>query len=306
MDVDQEEFSQQASSLKALMDRFDGHLDEVSCKMGEVEAMEEEQAQARQKLHEKVHAIWLACGGHLNKTPLATQPTPQPHTQPEPFVLQYIGPSQPVNIMMDEVEESDIRLPSNDAQTYQEWLASFEGEAPRAMPPAPSNLSSCYSGQSIPDPSKLVKVTKLGKVRGQVSLSTRIPASGGGYLSNSDDDTNNYGSDTDTVVVLYKNKCAPKDETIMQVMTLLNGLVAKVNNLLDKLPPKPPSTLKSMHPIIAQHLVTSGQRQPAAPKDNFSPWDQTKDDDCPMDPIKRPVERVAALDQEGPITTQSP
>ncbi|KAG8713607.1 hypothetical protein FRC11_011642 [Ceratobasidium sp. 423] len=167
--------------------------------------------------------------------------------------------------------------------------------APGAMPPAPSNLSSCYSGQSICNPSKLVKVTKLGKVRGQVSLLTRIPASGGGYLSNSDDDTNDYGSGTDTVMALYKNKCAPKDETIMQVMTLLNGLVAKVNNLLDKLPPKPPSTLKSMHPIIAQHLVASGQRQLAAPKDNFSPWDQTKDDDCPMDPIKCPVERVAAL-----------
>ncbi|KAG8763203.1 hypothetical protein FRC11_005469 [Ceratobasidium sp. 423] len=289
MDVDQDSFSKQASSLKALIDRFDGHLDEVSRGIEEVETMEKEQAQARKRLHEK-----------------ATQPVPQPQTQSEPFVFQYVGPSKPVDITMEEAEQSsknikrrrqdmDIGTATNNARTYREWQASCKGKTPGAIPPAPSSLSSLYSAQSIPASSKPIKAAKFGKLVEKGSPSTRIQAGSHGHLSDSDDDTNDYGSDTDTVAALYENKRAPKDETITQVMTLLNGLIGKVNNLLDKLPPEPSPTLKNVHPIVARHLVASGKRQPAAPKDNFLPWDQTQDDTRPMDPVRRPVERVAAL-----------
>ncbi|KAG8688683.1 hypothetical protein FRC11_004976 [Ceratobasidium sp. 423] len=36
---------------------------------------------------------------------------PQPQTQPEPYVLMYVGPERPVDISMEEVEQSSIPAP---------------------------------------------------------------------------------------------------------------------------------------------------------------------------------------------------
>ncbi|KAG8757174.1 hypothetical protein FRC11_004738 [Ceratobasidium sp. 423] len=286
MDMDKKLFSQQVVSLRNLVDRFEGQIDKVNQKMGELDAMEEAQVQARKGLQEKTRRLSLV-HEKQNEQHSTTQPT-GPQTEPSPLVFQYVGPAEPVDITMEEVEESskhlkrhrenkDVGMSNNPARMYWEWLGSSDGKLPnKAVPPAPSSISTFYSAPPIPPPTGPIKATDTGKVarQGRV-LNTKAATSLACDFSNDDD----YGSDTDTG----------------QVMTLLMALVRKVNHLLDKVPLGPVPAPKNVHPIVAQHLIASGQRCPTASKDNFKPWDQNEDDNRPMDPVKCPVERVAAL-----------
>ncbi|KAG8686298.1 hypothetical protein FRC11_009181, partial [Ceratobasidium sp. 423] len=215
---------------------------------------------------------------HSKENQLATQSVAQPQTEPEQYVLQYISSDDPVDIAMSQEEQ----LSKNLKQQHQDMDTRTAKNTAR-------DFRQCTS--SILPSVEPTKVTAPGKRARQTFLSNVKAASQTSAFTNDED----YGSDMETVAALYENKWALKDETIGQVMTLLSVLVKKVNHLLDMLPSEPTPVLKNVHPVVAQHLVASGQRHPAAPQDNFKPWDQTEDDNHPMDPVKCPVKRVAVL-----------
>ncbi|CAE6542058.1 unnamed protein product [Rhizoctonia solani] len=284
----------QVTSLQNLVARFEGRIDEVNKDLEEIHAVEEAQAQARENLRKKAHRISLAHQHSKESHPGITQPALQPHPPAgsQPFAFHYVGPPEPTDTAMDVPPKNlkrrrqggDVGNSSNPVREHREQAVLSGGKQRKNG----SSISSFYSEPSSP---KEKGIAKSPERRSRSTATAKSVAQESDDLNDDDD----YGSDTETVEALYESKRAPKDETITQVMTLLNVLVEKVNNLLENVPPTLTTVPKNVHPVVAQHLVASGQRRPPVPKDNFMPWNQNENDNRPACPVKRPVERVAAL-----------